>query len=38
MDVLVARSDSEEYRRYVRLFQQVRLEPARAKGIVSIRL
>jgi hypothetical protein len=36
MDMLVARSGSEEYSRYVRFFQQVRLEPGRAKGIVSI--
>jgi len=38
MDLLVARSGSEEYSRYVRLFQQVRLEPGRVKGIVRITL
>ncbi|MDP2605442.1 MAG: hypothetical protein Q8S00_23105 [Deltaproteobacteria bacterium] len=37
-DLLVARADSEEYRRYVRFFQQVRLEPGRKKGILRIRL
>lgn len=37
-DVLVARTDSEEYRRYEEFFQQVRLEPKRKKGIVRIRL
>ena len=35
-DLLVARSDSEEYRRYVEFFQQVRLEPGRKKGILRI--
>jgi hypothetical protein len=38
IDVLVARADSEEYRRYVRLFQQVRLESERTKGIISLKL
>jgi hypothetical protein len=37
-DLLVARADSEEYRRYVEFFQQVRLEPGRKKGILRIRL
>jgi hypothetical protein len=37
-DLLVARADSEEYRRYVGFFQQVRLEPGRKKGIVRIQL
>jgi hypothetical protein len=37
-DVLVARANSEEYRRYVGFFQQVRLEPGRKKGILRIRL
>jgi uncharacterized protein DUF6932 len=37
-DLLVARADSEEYRRYVAFFQQVRLEPGGKKGILSIRL
>ena len=35
-DVLVARADSEEYRRYLGFFQQVRLEPDRKKGILKI--
>jgi hypothetical protein len=35
-DLLVARADSEEYRRYVGFFQQVRLEPDRKKGILKI--
>jgi hypothetical protein len=37
-DLLVARADSEQYRRYVRLFQQIRFEPGRFKGIVRIEL
>ena len=37
-DLLLARADSEEYRRYVEFFQQVRLAPGRKKGIVRIRL
>ena len=37
-DLLVARVDSEEYRRYVEFFQQVRLEPMRKKGILRIQL
>lgn len=35
-DLLVARSGSEEYRRYLEFFQQVRLEPGRKKGILRI--
>ncbi len=35
-DLLVARADSQEYRRYVGFFQQVRLEPGRKKGILRI--
>lgn len=35
-DLLVARVDSEEYRRYGGFFQQVRLEPGRKKGILRI--
>ncbi len=35
-DPLVARADSQEYRRYVGFFQQVRLEPGRKKGILRI--
>ena len=37
-DLLVARAGSEEYRRYVGFFQQVRLEPGRKKGILRIGL
>jgi len=38
-DLLVARADSEEYRRYVGFFQQVRLEPGRKKrGILRIQI
>jgi hypothetical protein len=37
-DVLVARDDSEEYRRYVRFFQQIRFEPGRTKGILRLTL
>jgi len=35
-DLLVGRSESEEYRRYLEFFQQVRLEPERKKGILRI--
>jgi hypothetical protein len=35
-DLLVARAGSEEYRRYMGFFQQVRLEPGRKKGILRI--
>ena len=35
-DLLVTRSDSEEYRRYVSFFQQVRFEPEKKKGILRI--
>ena len=38
LDVLVARENSDQYRRYLRLFQQVRLEPDQTKGIVRIKL
>ncbi len=38
LDLLVARTDSEEYRRYVEFFRQVRLEPGSKKGILRIRL
>ena len=38
LDLLVARSDSDQYRRYLRLFQQVRLEPRKTKGILRVRL
>ena len=35
-DLLVAREDSEEYRRYLSFFQQVRLEPHLRKGILRL--
>jgi hypothetical protein len=38
LDTLVASSDSDQYRRYPRLFQQVRLEPERLKGMLRIKL
>jgi hypothetical protein len=38
LDILVASSDSDQYRRYLRLFQQVRLEPERLKGMLRIKL
>jgi hypothetical protein len=38
LDVLVARENSNQYRRYLRLFEQVRLEPDRTKGILRIKL
>lgn len=37
-DILVARADSAEYRRYEEFFQQVRLTPGRKKGLVRIPL
>ena len=37
-DVLVARADSDQYRRYERFFQQIRFAPGRAKGILRIKL
>lgn len=37
-DLLVARTDSEEYQRYVEFFQQVRLVPQRKKGLLRIHL
>ncbi len=37
-DLLVACADSEEHRRYVRFFQQIRFEPGRAKGILRLKL
>lgn len=36
LDLLVTRADSDQYRRYVRLFEQVRLEPERLKGMLRI--
>jgi hypothetical protein len=36
LDVLVARENSDQYRRYLHLFHQVRLEPNRRKGIVRL--
>ena len=38
LDLLVAREGSDEHRRYMKLFQQVRLEPERTKGILRLRL
>lgn len=35
-DLLVAREHSEEYRRYLAFFQQVRLEPNMRKGIIRL--
>ena len=35
-DLLVARTDSEEYEHYVEFFQQVRLAPQRKKGLLRI--
>jgi hypothetical protein len=37
-DLLVACADSDEYRRYVRFFQQIRFEPGRFKGILRLKL
>lgn len=37
-DLLVARADSDEYRRYVGFFQQIRFAPGRAKGLLRIKL
>ncbi len=38
LDLLVARENSDQYHRYLRLFQQIRLEPDQIKGIVRIKL
>src|ERR1035441_5838580 len=38
LDLLVTRADSVQYRRYLSLFQQVRLEPSKTKGILRIQL
>ena len=38
LDLLVTRADSDQYRRYLSLFQQVRLEPSKTKGILRIQL
>lgn len=37
-DLLVACDDSDEYRRYVRFFQQIRFAPGLAKGILRLKL
>jgi len=37
-DLLLAREDSDELRRYARFFQQVRFEPEKRKGILRITL
>jgi hypothetical protein len=36
LDLLVTRADSDQYRRYLSLFQQVGLEPSKTKGILRI--
>ena len=38
LDLLVARADSDQHRRYLRLFEQVRLEPGKTKGILRIQI
>ena len=38
LDILAAREDPDQYRRYSRLFQQVRGQPQQTKGIVRIKL
>ena len=38
LDLLVTRADSDQYRRYLSLFQQVRLEPGKTKGILRTRV
>jgi len=38
LDLLVAFAGSDQYRRYLELFQQVRLEPDQTKGILRIKL
>lgn len=38
LDVLVAHEKSDQYRRYLRLFTQVRWEPNQNKGILRIKL
>jgi hypothetical protein len=38
LEVLVAREDSEEYRRYLAFFRQIRFEPGEQKGILRLRL
>lgn len=37
-DIVVASTDSEQYYRYLRLFQQIRFEPGRSKGILRLTL
>ena len=37
-DILVASPDSEQHHRYLRLFQQIRFEPGRSKGILRLTL
>ncbi len=37
-DVLVAAADSDQYRRYLEFFQQIRFETGRSKGIVRVLL
>ncbi len=38
LDMLVARENSEQYQRYLKLFEQVRFEPTQIKGILRINL
>ncbi|MGO8925984.1 MAG: DUF6932 family protein [Limisphaerales bacterium] len=38
LDLLVTRADSDQYRLYLSLFQQVRLERGRTKGILRTRV
>jgi hypothetical protein len=38
IDLLVARAESDQYRRYLALFQQVRLETDKIKGILRLDL
>jgi hypothetical protein len=38
LDLLVARAGSNQLERYMKLFQQVRLEPGRTKGILRLDL
>ncbi len=37
-DLLVAHADSDEYRRYVWFFQQIRFAPGHTKGILRLKL
>jgi len=37
-DLLVASAGSDEHRRYIQFFQQIRFEPRRTKGILEVRI